>query len=148
MVGQKSTILSYCSFCEQELDLMMVDFKRLRIWQLGLEIAEKCYLFTKDFPRDEQFGLTNQIKRSGVSISSNIAEGSGRGSGKEFCHFLSIAIGSCFELETQILISAKLNVGNPDLITDLLNLISLERRMLIQFRKKVFLNNCGRQSKS
>jgi four helix bundle protein len=122
--------------------LTITDFKKLKVWQIGFEIAEKCYLCTEEFPKSEQFGLSNQIRRCAVSISSNIAEGCGRSSGKEFCQFLSIATGSCFELETQLLLSGKLKFGRKELLTDIITTLSVERKMLIQFRKKGLINNC------
>ena len=98
----------------------MRDFKKLRIWQKGFEIAIKAYNLTSSFPKSEQYGLVSQINRSAVSIISNIAEGSSRASDKDYRRFIEISIGSTFELETQILISQSISFGEPDLITELL----------------------------
>ncbi|WP_373545497.1 four helix bundle protein [Chamaesiphon sp.] len=80
-------------------------FRDLRVWQLGMEVAEKVYRLTADFPKSETYGLSSQMRRSAVSIPSNIAEGQGRDSTKEFLHFLAIAFGSICELETQLLLA-------------------------------------------
>jgi len=84
-------------------------FKELKVWQKAIELVTETYLFTKEFPKDEIFGLTAQIRRCVVSIPSNIAEGCGRKSNKDFSNFLGIALGSSFEFETQIIISK--NIG-------------------------------------
>ena len=73
-----------------------------------MSVAKQVYVVTKYFPADERFGLTSQIQRAAVSIASNIAEGSGRGTNKDFVHFLSIALGSAFEVETQMILSREL----------------------------------------
>ena len=86
----------------------MHELNKLRIWGKGIELTSKIYLITKCFPDEEKFGLKNQIRRAAVSIPSNIAEGAGRESKKEFKHFLSIANGSSFELHTQLIISLRL----------------------------------------
>ncbi len=86
----------------------MHDFTELRIWVKSMDLAEKVYLLTDNFPDKEKFGITNQMRRCSVSISSNIAEGSGRNSKKEFIHFLSIANGSTSELHSQVILSKRL----------------------------------------
>jgi four helix bundle protein len=86
----------------------MKDFKKLIVWQKSILLVKYIYSETKNFPKEELFGITNQIKRAAVSIPSNIAEGAGRGT-KEFNHFLNIAKGSAFELETQIIIAKELD---------------------------------------
>ncbi len=83
----------------------MNNFKDLKVWKLAIEVAKKTYLLTKTFPFEERYGLTSQMNRCSVSIPSNIAEGCGRKSSKELHQFLSIALGSAFELETQLLLS-------------------------------------------
>jgi len=82
-------------------------FKDLKIWQKAVDLSVKVYEITRNFPKDEVYGLTSQMRRSSVSIASNVAEGSGRNSKKEFEQFLSIAYGSCSELETQMIISER-----------------------------------------
>lgn len=87
----------------------MKDHKDLIVWQKSMELTRIIYTLTKRFPQGEIFGLTNQIRRVVVSIPSNIAEGFGRNSDKQFIHFLKIAKGSAAELETQLLISRDLS---------------------------------------
>jgi four helix bundle protein len=83
-------------------------FRELRAWQLGMDLTEKVYLLTDSFPKSEIYGLTSQMRRCAVSIPSNLAEGHGRASGKEFLQFIAVAYGSICELETQILLSHRL----------------------------------------
>lgn len=92
----------------------MHNFRELKIWQEAMEIAKLTYKVTKHFPSSEMYGLTSQMNRAAVSIPSNIAEGAGRNSNKEFTHFLNIAIGSCFELETQITLASEFNYLQKD----------------------------------
>lgn len=94
----------------------MNNYKELKIWQKSIELAVKVYQITQNFPKTELFGLTVQMRRSVSSISSNIAEGAGRNSSKDFSNFLGIANGSTCELETQLIIANRVNlVTNPDL---------------------------------
>ncbi len=74
-----------------------------------MSLSKKVYVVTKQFPIEEKFGIISQIQRATVSIASNIAEGAGRGTDKDFVHFLNIALGSAFEVETQILLSKELD---------------------------------------
>ena len=83
----------------------MHDFKNLRIWQDAMSLTKDVYLSTAQFPASEKYGLISQINRAAVSIPSNIAEGASRESVKDFSHFISIALGSAYELETQIPLS-------------------------------------------
>ncbi len=115
----------------------MGDFKALKVWQQGMDIAEKCIKLVADFPKDAVFNLGEQIKRSAISIPSNIAEGNSRTSNKEYFHFLSISLGSCFELETQLLLAQRTKFGNSELLIEVLDLIDRERKMLISLRMKV-----------
>jgi four helix bundle protein len=92
----------------------MHQFKELTVWQKAVSLATDVYTYTKDFPPAEKFGLTSQIRRSVVSISSNIAEGAGRKSKKEFRRFLDIAYGSASELETQLIVAQNLDFIKAD----------------------------------
>ena len=96
--------------------------KNLRAWQLGMEITVKIYLLTESFPSDEKFGLVSQMRRSAGSIPSNIAEGAGRNTQKEFLHFLHIARGSLSELDTHLELAWRLSFINDSIWkkTDLL----------------------------
>jgi four helix bundle protein len=111
----------------------MRNFKKLQIWQTGFEIVRNIYKITDTFPKSENWGLIQQINRAAVSIPSNIAEGNSRKSDKDKNRFIEIALGSVFELETQLLISKELNFGNPTLINETLNLIMEEEKMLTAF---------------
>jgi four helix bundle protein len=98
-------------------------FRESKAWQLGMDLAERVYLLTDSFPKSETYGMTSQIRRSAVSIPSNLAEGHGRTSSKEFLQFIAIAYGSICELETQILLSHRLKyieTHDSELILELL----------------------------
>ncbi len=84
-------------------------YKDLVVWQKSFDLSLLIYKITSTFPKDESYGLISQMRRSAISIPSNVAEGSIRGSKKDFCHFLRIASGSLAELQTQIEISKSLN---------------------------------------
>lgn len=122
----------------------MKNFKELRIWQKGFEIAVQCYKLTHTFPHTEKYGLSAQINRAAVSISSNIAEGSSRSSDKDYCRFVEIALGSLFELETQLHIAQELKLGNQAMLAQILLLIIEEQKMihaLIYSLKKPIANS-------
>ena len=85
-------------------------YRDLEVWQVGMDLAEQCYLTTRTFPRDELFGMTSQIRRAAGSIPANIAEGQGRESTKEFLHFLSIARGSLREVETHLILCCRVGL--------------------------------------
>jgi len=89
-------------------DRKIKSFKDLRIWQEGINLVKDIYILTKGFPKDEMYGLTSQMRRCSVSIPSNIAEGFRRYHNKEYKQFLYITLGSCAELETQVIISHEL----------------------------------------
>lgn len=80
------------------------NFKKLKIWQMSMELATKVYELTSNFPNSEKFGLVSQMNRCSISMPSNVAEGSSR-TNKSFSHFLDISLGSSFELQTQLLIA-------------------------------------------
>ena len=82
----------------------------LKIWNKAIELVKQVYIIVSELPNDEKFDLVSQIKRSAISIPSNIAEGAGRNSKKEFKHFLSIANGYCYELQTQLVLTTELNL--------------------------------------
>ncbi|MGC4031882.1 MAG: four helix bundle protein [Tepidisphaeraceae bacterium] len=95
------------------------DFRGLIVWQRAIDLAKGVYLLTRGFPSDERFGLTNQLRRASVSVSSNIAEGHAR-TGKEFRSFLSIARGSAAEVQSQLLLAVELEFAQRSEINDLL----------------------------
>ena len=94
-------------------------YKNLVAWQKSMTLVKNVYLHTSSFPKTEAYGLAAQLRRAAVSIPSNIAEGQGRLSRKEFKHFLSLARGSLLEVETQVLIAADLNYLSSDEAHDL-----------------------------
>ena len=87
---------------------MIQSFRDLRVWQLGMDLAEACYRVTQGFPREESYGLTSQVRRAAASVPANIAEGYGRDGAKEFSQFLRIAQGSLKELETHLLLAQRM----------------------------------------
>jgi len=115
----------------------MKNFKNLKVWQNGIEFVVNIYKETEVFPEEEIYGLTSQIKRSAISVPSNIAEGSGRGTKKEFNHFLDIALGSTFELETQLIIANKLNFLSDQNFEKLNVQLDEEQKMIIGLQKSL-----------
>ncbi|MCW5313069.1 four helix bundle protein [Nostoc sp. KVJ3] len=113
------------------------DFKDLKIWQKGMDIAEKCYLLTKAFPKDELYGMVQQIRRSAASIPANIAEGYGRRSTAEYIRFLNISQGSINELETHIILSHRVKLCTHTDIESIISLLREESRMIIALIKKL-----------
>ncbi|MDB4922154.1 four helix bundle protein [Mucilaginibacter sp.] len=113
----------------------MHNLKELKIWNKAIDLTVDVYKATANFPSDERFGLTSQSRRSAVSIPSNIAEGAGRNSNKEFNNFLGIANGSSYELQTQLVISNKLNLLSNDLLDDLLKQIDEVQKMTFAFQR-------------
>lgn len=116
----------------------MKTHKDLKVWQRSLEFVTVIYTLTNNFPQSEKFGLTNQIRRSAVSIPSNIAEGSARNHDKEFIQFLYIALSSASELDTQIRISVNLEFLNKEKSKELLEELDSISKMiqgLIRFVK-------------
>ena len=117
----------------------MRNFKELSIWQKGIEIAVKTFQLTETFPREDKFGICQQITRAGVSIPSNIAEGSSRKSEKDYVRFIELSLGSNYELETQLIIAEQLKKGNQSLLQELKTEVLQQQRMLTGFQQK--LNN-------
>ncbi len=115
----------------------MKNFKKLLIWQKGFQIAINSFRLVSGFPNAEKFSLSSQITRSASSIAANIAEGSSRSSVKEYKRFLEIALGSCFEFETHLLIAEAANFGKKEDIQDLLKQIDEEQKMIMSFIKKL-----------
>lgn len=115
----------------------MHQFKKLEIWKRSKDFCVSIYTLTGNFPKSETFGLQSQIRRSAVSIPSNIAEGTSRNSNKEFGRFLEIALGSAYELETQLIIANRLKYienGTFDLANEELNSII---QMTMKFRSRL-----------
>src|SRR5262245_22636396 len=107
----------------------MHNLKELKIWLKAIDLAVAVYKATETFPKQEQYGLTLQIRRAVVSIASNIAEGAGRNSNKEFAHFLGISNGSSYELMTQLILSSRVNMLSEMKLPPILRLIDELQKM-------------------
>ena len=105
-------------------------YRDLKVWQEGMELAEKCYLVSRNFPKEELYGMISQIRRAYASIPANIAEGHGRKTRKEYIQFLYIAQGSLKELETHLMLSKRVQLSPSDVINSLLNQCELVGRLL------------------
>jgi four helix bundle protein len=115
----------------------MKDFKELTLFQKTRTFIKEIYLKTKDFPTEERFGITSQIRRASVSIATNIAEGCGRNSDKEFARFLNIAYASACEVECLLLISSDLELIDKQTLSSLLKLLDEIKKMSFAFSKKL-----------
>lgn len=115
----------------------MKDFKKLNVWQKSIELVVFVYNASKKLPREEKYGLTSQMTRAAVSIPSNIAEGSSRFSEKDYFRFLEIALGSAFELETQLIIVKKLEFISPNDIKNLIEYTKVIQKMLTGLMNKL-----------
>jgi four helix bundle protein len=104
--------------------------KELLAWQKAISLVEAVYGLSRGFPKDEIYGLTAQLRRAAVSVPSNIAEGQGRKSTKEFLHHLSIAYGSLMETETQLLISERLGYAQTAQVTEVLEQLAEVGRLI------------------
>ena len=109
---------------------MSTSVRDLVAWQQAMDMVEMVYRLTAKFPREEIYGLTSQARRAAVSVASNIAEGQGRNSQKEFVQFLGIAHGSLVELETQVLIGRRLRYVEEEPTVDLLKQVERVRRLV------------------
>ncbi|MBD0264260.1 MAG: four helix bundle protein [Tolypothrix sp. Co-bin9] len=114
-----------------------MSYRNQFIWQRGVQLAINCYKFTRLFPKSELYGLTNQIRRSSVSVASNIAEGYGRRSKQEYVQFLHIALGSLRELDTQLIIAKEVDLAPKDLFTPLLNEVEEMQSILVASLNKL-----------
>ncbi|MGB5244390.1 MAG: four helix bundle protein [Lutimonas sp.] len=117
----------------------MHHLQNLIIWEKSMELAKSTYNLTINLPETEKFGLMTQMRRSAISIPSNIAEGAGRSSDKEFKHFLGIANGSVFELQTQLLLAKNLSLIQKMEVDPLIDICTELQKMIYSFRNN--LNN-------
>jgi four helix bundle protein len=115
----------------------MKTFRDLFIWQKAMTLVTNAYQITEKFPKEELFGLTSQIRRSAISLPSNIVEGYGRGSNKEFSRFINIAISSLFEFQTQIKIAKNINYLNEKEFKSIYEETRELEAMIISFSKKL-----------
>jgi len=116
---------------------MRHNFKNLKIWQRAMDLTDMVFDFSRELPANERYNLIDQINRSCCSIPSNIAEGSGKNTDKHFAEFLSIAISSSFELETQLLICERRKYGSVSRLKNCIDLVSEVQRMLFSFREYI-----------
>ncbi|MDR2840886.1 MAG: four helix bundle protein [Paludibacter sp.] len=112
----------------------MHNFKELIVWKKARQLVKEVYLLTKQFPKEEIFCLTQQIRRAVISIPSNIAEGAGRNSKADYAHFLDIANGSAFEVETQLCLSFDLEYINALEFENINNKIIEIQKMIYKLR--------------
>jgi four helix bundle protein len=115
----------------------MHNFKKFKVWQEARQLVKEIYLLSGEFPQAEKFGLISQIRRSAVSIPSNIAEGAGRGGNKEFAQFLSISLGSAYELETQLILSSDLGLIPESKLELIAPKLEELQKMLFSLHKKL-----------
>lgn len=119
------------------METQIRSFRDLNVWQKGIDLVKKIYKETKDFPKEEIYGLTSQLRRAAVSIPSNIAEGHIRQHRAEFKQFLSVALGSLAELETQIVISRELEYITTEASQNLIEQVSSLGKMIRGLMKKL-----------
>ncbi|MGN8067423.1 four helix bundle protein [Mucilaginibacter sp. 22184] len=115
----------------------MHNFKELKVWKAGIEISKIVFQLCKALPAEEKYGLISQMIRSAISIPSNIAEGCGRRSDKELYHFLSIALGSSFELETQLIIAKEFNYISQKKLDETSTIITEIQKMVYGLQKSL-----------
>ena len=115
----------------------MHNIKKLKILNDSIDLCVDVYKALADMPNDERYGLSSQIKSSAVSIPSNIAEGAGREREKEFYNFLNIAYGSSYELQTQLIISERLNFISMEVNEPLLNKLDEVQKMVYVFKENI-----------
>ncbi|MBO7610257.1 MAG: four helix bundle protein [Muribaculaceae bacterium] len=115
----------------------MRDFKKLQIWQKAHQLTLAIYKTSQNFPIDERFGLTSQLRRAAISIPSNIAEGCGRNTVGELAQFIQIAIGSSSEVEYQLLLAHDLGLISDEIYVQLKNDLSEMIRMMISYNDKI-----------
>lgn len=116
----------------------MHNYSELRVYGLAMTLTENVYKYVSTFPKDERFSLTSQLRRAAVSVPSNIAEGCGRNTDKETARFISIALGSLYEVDTQLELAFRFGYGEIDQFKD--QMVSL-RRQLLKFREYLINNS-------
>ena len=120
---------------------MPQDMHDLRVWQKAIDLTVCIYRLTQGFPKQETYGLTSQIRRASISIASNIAEGRGRLNPAEFRQFLGIALGSTFEVKTQLVVAKRLEMGNPETLSEASELGEEVSKMLTSFIQTLSSNS-------
>jgi four helix bundle protein len=110
---------------------IIMSYREQFIWKRSVELAVKCYELTQNFPQSELYGLTSQIRRSAVSVASNIAEGYGRKSKSEYIQFLHIALGSLRELDTQLIIAQQVKLTDQQLFSPLIHSVEEMQKIMV-----------------
>ncbi len=110
------------------------NFREIKAWQKALELTPDVYRLTNNFPEDEKYALTSQVKRAVVSISSNIAEGSGRNTDNDFAYFLDMALGSACELESDLLVALELKFLSAEQFQFIFEMITEVKKLIIGFQ--------------
>jgi four helix bundle protein len=113
------------------------DFRDLMVWQRAIDLTVCIYALTQGFPKEETYGLASQLRRAAVSVASNIAEGRGRLNPAEFRQFLGVALGSTFEIQTQLVVAGRLKIGNEAAINEATALSNEISKMLTSFIQKL-----------
>jgi four helix bundle protein len=117
------------------------NFKSLKVWQRSMDLTDLTYNYCKALPVDERFNLIDQLNRCSCSIPSNIAEGSGKRTKVHFGEFLTTALTSCFEVETQLLICGRRGYGNKEKLNECLELAVELQKMIFSFREYILNYN-------
>ena len=115
----------------------MHNFKELKIWQESMSLAKDIFALTRKFPTEEKYGLISQLNRAVVSVPSNIAEGAGRDSQKEFNQFLNISLGSCFEIETQLILANEFNYISKEELQTLTEKVTKIQKMICKLKDSI-----------
>ena len=116
---------------------MPQDFHKLTVWQRAIDLTVCIYVLIQKFPKEETYGLVSQLRRASVSVASNIAEGRGRLNPGEFRQFLGVALGSTFEVQTQLLVARGLEMGNEKAINEATTLSDQVSKMLTSLIQKL-----------
>lgn len=115
----------------------MKNFKKLTVWQKGMDLVDRVHDLTLLLPADEKFGIRAQLTRAAVSIPLNVSEGSAKSSDKDYKRFLEMSLGSAFEVETLLLVVQRRKWVGEEAITEVLNWVDEEQKMLIAFIKRL-----------
>lgn len=115
----------------------MHNYKEMKIWQKARKLVKEVYKISKKLPKEELYGLTSQIRRAVISVPANIAEGAGRGTDRDFCHFLDIARGSLFELDTLLILSSDLEYVSEEELNPVFESINEIIKMMVSFQSRL-----------
>ena len=112
----------------------MHNFRKLEVWKKAKDFSVEIYLLTKDFPKEEIYGITSQLRRAALSISNNISEGCGRGTSKQINHFLDIALGSAFEEENILIVAFEIKLTNREMYDNqIIKINEIQKMIFFQY---------------